>query len=66
MVLIGGGMLWLILDLVSPGMLPRVSGSIMFSIIAIGAGIVALWLNELERQRRRWKGLKKQAKKYYD
>lgn len=66
MVLVAAGVLWFILELASPGLLPAVAGSERLSLLAIGAGVILLWLGERGRQRRQWKGLGNQRKKYYD
>jgi len=64
--LIAGGMFWFIVELISPGILPRVAGSDNLSVVALGVGLILLWLSERDRQRRKWKGLDRQQKKYYD
>lgn len=65
-ILIAVGMLWFIFELVSPGFLPRVAGSQALAVVALGAGILLLWLGELARQRRQWRGLANRRKTYYD
>ena len=65
-ILIAGGMLCFIFELVSPGLLPSVIGSPALAVLALGVGVVLVWLGELGRQRRHWKGVKNAPKKYYD
>lgn len=66
MILIVGAVWWFILELASPGLLPAIAGSERLAVLAIGAGVILLWLGERGRQRRQWKGLGNQRKKYYD
>jgi membrane associated rhomboid family serine protease len=65
LILIVGGMLWMIFELFSPGLLPSVGSPLSWSLAAMGGGLVLLWLDERGRQQRRWKGLGKTTK-YYD
>ena len=64
-VLILAGMLWMIFELFSPGLLPSFPSSQSLSFLAIGAGLILLWLSERGRKRRRWKGLGK-TPKYFE
>jgi hypothetical protein len=65
LILIVGGMLWMIFELLAPGLLPAVGSPLSLTLIAMGVGVVLLWLDERGRQSRRWKGIGKNTK-YYD
>jgi hypothetical protein len=64
-VLLGGGVLWLVLELLSPGLLPDIGGTSL-SIVALGAGIILIWVADRVSHRRQWRSFDRRQKKYYD
>ena len=63
--LLAAGLLSFIFTLSGVRLLPERISSPELAVIALGAGVVLVWLSERGRQRRRWKGLDRKPK-YYD